>query len=295
VVEILPLRQTDISEVLRQRFGSKAEKLEGQLGKAGISTEIMTSPLLLNLTSQLIDQLDVVPTSKTLLMERAIDLSLSGWDRARNIQLSYTVDQKRSLLKQVALIMRDQNGFTVTLSEGVEVARDVLGEEAGSANAEALVFEALRSGLLVRGRTINCPLRIAASSIILLMRELRGALLDEYRYPRSSKRARLPILISESVRRMQFSFMVGITEPHRVDFSFDQFAGRLEIKVDGIPIVDEVRTLSVNLTKRYDFVVGLAEKHHVTIEKERKLLLAGLQPQQYRIFIDGQLVQTYEG
>ena len=89
--------------------------------------------------------------------------------------------------------------------------------------------------------------------------------------------------------------MVGVTEPHRVDFSFDQFTGRLEIKVDAIPIVDEVRTLSVSLTKRYDFVVGLAEQHHVTIEKERKLLLASLQPQQYRIFIDGQLVQTYEG
>jgi hypothetical protein len=94
---------------------------------------------------------------------------------------------------------------------------------------------------------------------------------------------------------MQFSFMVGITEPHRVDFSFDQFWGRLEIKVDGVPVVDEVRTVSASLTKRYDFVVGVAEKHHVAIEKERKLLLAGVQPQVYRIFIDGHLVQTYEG
>jgi hypothetical protein len=94
---------------------------------------------------------------------------------------------------------------------------------------------------------------------------------------------------------MQFSFMVGITEPHRVDFSFDQFGGRLEIKVDGLPIVEEIRTVSASLTKRYDFVVGVAEKHHVAIEKERKLLLAGIQPQTYRIFIDGHLVQTYEG
>jgi hypothetical protein len=31
------------------------------------------------------------------------------------------------------------------------------------------------------------------------------------------------------------------------------------------------------------------------IEKKRKLFLAGLRPQQYRIFIDGNLVQTYEG
>lgn len=41
---------------------------------------------------------------------------------------------------------------------------------------------------------------------------------------------------------MQFSFMVGITEPHRVDFSFDQFRGLWEIKVDGVTVVDEVRT-----------------------------------------------------
>jgi hypothetical protein len=32
---------------------------------------------------------------------------------------------------------------------------------------------------------------------------------------------------------MQFSFTVGVNEPHRVDFSFDQFIGNLEIKVDG--------------------------------------------------------------
>ena len=89
--------------------------------------------------------------------------------------------------------------------------------------------------------------------------------------------------------------MVGITEPHRVDFSFDQFGGRLEIKVDGLPVVEEIRTVSVSLTKRYDFVVGVAEQHHVAIEKERRLVLAGLQPQIYRIFIDGTLVQTYEG
>ena len=89
--------------------------------------------------------------------------------------------------------------------------------------------------------------------------------------------------------------MVGVTEPHRVDFSFDQFGGRLEIKVDALPVVNELHVLSVKLTKRYDFVVGIAEKHHVAIEKKRKLLLAGFQPQQYRIFIDGHLVQTYEG
>jgi len=94
---------------------------------------------------------------------------------------------------------------------------------------------------------------------------------------------------------MQFSFMVGINEQHRVDFSFDQFIGNLEIKVDGETVVKDFRFASLKLTKRYDFVVGANEKHQVTIEKTRKLFLAGLRPQQYRVLIDGQLVQTYEG
>ena len=93
---------------------------------------------------------------------------------------------------------------------------------------------------------------------------------------------------------MQFSFIVGISEQHRVDFSFDQFIGNLEIKVDGQTTVKDFRIASLKLTKRYELVVGVNEKHHVAIEKRRKLFLAGMRPQQYRVFIDGRLVQTYE-
>ena len=89
--------------------------------------------------------------------------------------------------------------------------------------------------------------------------------------------------------------MVGVREQHRVDFSFDQFAGNLEILVDGQPLIKDFRLLSLKLTKRYEFTVGVEEPHLIAIEKERKLLLAGFRPQKYRIFIDGRLVQTYEG
>jgi hypothetical protein len=94
---------------------------------------------------------------------------------------------------------------------------------------------------------------------------------------------------------MQFSFRVGVSEQHQVDFSFDQFIGNLEIRVDGQPLVKDFRLLSLKLTKRYEFEVGTQERHQIAIEKKRKLFLAGLRPQQYRVFIDGQLVQTYEG
>lgn len=94
---------------------------------------------------------------------------------------------------------------------------------------------------------------------------------------------------------MNFRFMVGVNEQHQVDFSFDQFIGNLEIKVDGQTAISDFRIASLSLTKRYDLMVGINEKHHVAIEKKRKLFLAGLRPMQYRVFIDGQLVQTLEG
>ena len=94
---------------------------------------------------------------------------------------------------------------------------------------------------------------------------------------------------------MQFSFRVGVSEQHQVDFSFDQFIGNLEIRVDGQPLVKDFRMFSLTLTKRYEFAVGAEERHQILIEHKRKLFLAGMRPQTYRIFIDGQLVQTYEG
>jgi len=94
---------------------------------------------------------------------------------------------------------------------------------------------------------------------------------------------------------MQFSFMVGVNEKHQVDFSFDQMIGNLQILVDGQPKIKDFRMFSLSLSKRYEFEVGQDERHQVVIEKKRKLFLAGLRPQRYRIFIDGNLVQTYEG
>lgn len=94
---------------------------------------------------------------------------------------------------------------------------------------------------------------------------------------------------------MNFSFTVGNDEQHRVDFSFDQFIGNLEIKVDGQTAIKDFRMFSLKLTKRYELTVGVNERHHVVIEKKRKLFLAGARPQEFRIYIDGRLVQTYEG
>jgi len=94
---------------------------------------------------------------------------------------------------------------------------------------------------------------------------------------------------------MKFDFTVGIQEQHHVEFSFDQFSGDLKILVDGQAVVKDLRFMSLSLVKRYEFPVGEQEKHQVAIEKERKLFLAGLRKQKYRVFIDGKLAKSYEG
>jgi hypothetical protein len=94
---------------------------------------------------------------------------------------------------------------------------------------------------------------------------------------------------------MQFSFEVGEHERHTVSLDFNQMIGTMRISVDGRNVVEELRLLSLSLVKTYEFFVGVNERHAVRIEKRRKLFLAGLRNQKYRVFIDGHLVREYEG
>jgi len=90
-----------------------------------------------------------------------------------------------------------------------------------------------------------------------------------------------------------FWFDVGHQERHRVEFSFSRWWGGLKIKVDGSVVVSERLMFSLRLTRRYEFTVGQVEKHLVAIEKKRAPLFGGILPSTYRVFIDGQHVQTF--
>lgn len=85
-------------------------------------------------------------------------------------------------------------------------------------------------------------------------------------------------------------FDVGVTERHRVVFSFDKFIGRLVITVDGTRVTDKLQLFSVKLVSRYRFTVGEEEQHDVIIEKHRARFLAFARPQPCRAYVDGQLV-----
>jgi hypothetical protein len=118
---------------------------------------------------------------------------------------------------------------------------------------------------------------------------------------------------------MKFSFEIGDAEQHRIDFSWNQLIGTLRIKVDGELIMKDVTLMSpvgwsgspvassdekwnvldsgceVQLVNKWEFEVGNAERHGIRIEKERAKVVAGLRPQKYRVFVDGRLINEYEG
>jgi len=53
--------------------------------------------------------------------------------------------------------------------------------------------------------------------------------------------------------------------------------------------------LEILLVQRWLLEIKEPEKHSVVIEKRRERWLAGLRPQQYRVFVDGQCVKECRG
>jgi len=119
---------------------------------------------------------------------------------------------------------------------------------------------------------------------------------------------------------LKFSFEVGEKERHRVDFSWNHFLGFLDIKIDGksarkdvfitspsvsreqVTFLDKETEEKLKDIKRFmvtgrfwRFVVGNEERHEITIGKIRPVLLAGLRPHKYLIFIDGRLTEEFQG
>ena len=94
---------------------------------------------------------------------------------------------------------------------------------------------------------------------------------------------------------MQFSFEVGEHERHTVKLDYNQMVGTMLIYVDNQVVINELHVFSLSLVRKYEFFVGIHERHSVRVEKERKLFLAGLRDQKYRIYVDGRLIREYEG
>jgi hypothetical protein len=98
---------------------------------------------------------------------------------------------------------------------------------------------------------------------------------------------------------MKFSFNVGAEEIHHVHFQWDRvWGGPVRIFVDGVLIVKDWMfgfNFTLKPVRCWQFVVGTGEQHHVTIEKQNRYFLSKSTNRRYRVLIDGQLFQEYDG
>ena len=99
---------------------------------------------------------------------------------------------------------------------------------------------------------------------------------------------------------MNISLTVGSNAEHRIEYTRNWFTGAEQLKADGKVIasrsvVSLSNYVSFPLCRRYEFTLGTDESLPVVFEKERPLLLAGLRPHTYRIFVAGKLVHERKG
>ncbi len=90
---------------------------------------------------------------------------------------------------------------------------------------------------------------------------------------------------------MRFRFQVGDTDKHEIECSFNQFLGKLVIRLDRQEIHRRVRIFNEPLQETYQVRVQDGEPLDVLIEKERWPLFG----HRYRVFLGGRLYKAYAG
>jgi len=87
---------------------------------------------------------------------------------------------------------------------------------------------------------------------------------------------------------MRFSIEIGREEKHHIEYHFNQFIGRLVLKVDQRPVMTLLRLVNEPIHEVFEFVVGQYERQEVRIEKQRKPLLG----HRNRVFVNNRLVKV---
>jgi len=65
---------------------------------------------------------------------------------------------------------------------------------------------------------------------------------------------------------MRIEFTIGGTEPHQMQFSFDQTFGDLIIVMDGVQVLQDSAKLAREAVKSYELSVGDCEKHRLAFQ-----------------------------
>jgi len=92
---------------------------------------------------------------------------------------------------------------------------------------------------------------------------------------------------------VEFQLVVVTTETHRVAFRWNQWWGEARISVDDIETIRERHPFGMKRTRRYEVSVGESEVHRVLIEKRKPTLSGGVRQQNFRAFVDDDLVGEF--
>ena len=92
---------------------------------------------------------------------------------------------------------------------------------------------------------------------------------------------------------MKFSVEIGNEEKQLISYHFNKFWGNVKICVNGKKVKSDFRMYSINLSKTYEFNVGLKETHQIKIVKIRPQLNAAFSSNTYQIFVDGTLFKEF--
>ena len=99
---------------------------------------------------------------------------------------------------------------------------------------------------------------------------------------------------------MRFTVEIGGVEKSTIEFSRNCFTGAVQILVNGERVARQsplspTTHFGFTLKRRHEFAAGKIEKHQVVVEQERPLLVAGVRPHSYRVFVDGRLIHEQSG
>ena len=99
---------------------------------------------------------------------------------------------------------------------------------------------------------------------------------------------------------MRFAFEGGDAQRYHVEFHRSPWIGTMRIMANGqsVAFVDPTHLsthFDAKRVKRYTFAVGRVERHEITIEHRRPILLGGLLPNDYCVFVDGHMTEKHHG
>jgi hypothetical protein len=99
---------------------------------------------------------------------------------------------------------------------------------------------------------------------------------------------------------MRFSIEIGISEKYTIAYSRNWFSGSEIVAINGVKIkqtsvLDPRTHFSMQLIRRSKLEIGTNEKYEVVIEKQRPILIAGLRPHKYRVYVNDKCVLEKKG